>query len=307
MPNYKTLVVANPKSANGTTGKNIDNIRNLLKETGEFELKFTEAENHATILVREALKDGFNRIIAIGGDGTYNETINGFYEDGKQLNPDAVFAMISGGTGADFIKTIGIPKDLNASVKKIVENKIRTIDLGKVTYQLADKSEKSRLFLNIADAGIGGAVVERVNKTTKLFGGFASFLMGTIATVMEYKNVRTQIVFDNDFRIDKITNNVIVGNGCYFGGGMKILPDALPDDGLFDVLIIGDIGKLDFFKNVPKIYSGTHISDPKIDHRRAKTVQINSDVPLKLDIDGEQEGFTPALFTILPQAIKVVV
>ncbi len=306
MEKYKTAVIINPNAANGATGKKIDFFKNLLQKTGSFELKFTKAKGHATELSRESLKEGFNRVIAIGGDGTFNEVVNGFYENEQPVNHDAVLGLISGGTGADFIKTVEFPKDETKAIDRIIEDNIKLIDLGKVTYDMPDKSRKTRYFLNIADAGVGGEVVERVNNTTKLFGGFASFLIGTISTVMEYKNQRTQIIFDDDFKIDKITNNIVVGNGKFFGGGMKILPDARLDDGLFDVIIIGDINKVEFFKNIPKIYNGTHIHDPKIQCRKAKKVYITAESPLKIDIDGEQEGFTPAEFKIIPGAVKIL-
>lgn len=307
MEKYKTLVIVNPNSANGATGKKIGYIKNLLKKTGTFDIKFTEMKGHATLLAKEGLISGFNRIIAVGGDGTFNEVINGFFEEGKPVNPDAVLGIISGGTGADFIKTINFPRDEFSAVERIVNDRIKRIDVGKVTYKMPGGKDKTRIFLNIADAGIGGAVVERVNNTSKIFGGFVSFLVGTVSTVMEYRNKRTRITFDDDFTVDKVTNNIVIGNGKYFGGGMKVLPDAEPDDELFDILIIGDINKAEFFKNIPKIYNGTHIHDPKIDFRRAKKVSIYSEEPLKIDIDGEQEGFTPAEFQIIPKAVNIIV
>jgi diacylglycerol kinase (ATP) len=306
MEKYKTTVIINPNSCNGKTGKIIEQLKASVNKIGPTELRLTEAKGHATEIVRESLKAGSNRIIAIGGDGTFNESVNGFYENGQLINSDAVFGVIPCGTGSDFIKTMEIPNNETLAVRKIINDNIKTIDLGKVTYKVKTE-DRSRLFLNIAEAGIGGAVVERVNKTSKLFGGFASFLMGTLATVMDYRNIKTHVVFDDDFKIDKITNNVIVGNCRFFGGGMKILPDAMPDDGFFDVLVIGDISKLDFFKNVPKVYNGTHIHDPNFFFRRAKNVFVDSpDTPIKLDIDGEQEGTTPARFEIMPQAIKII-
>jgi len=305
MSNYKTIAIVNPHSANGATGRKLDKLKSILLSCGDCEIALTEAPTHATVIAVNALKDGYNRIIAVGGDGTFNEVVNGFFENDEAINPDAVLGLISAGTGADFIKTIGLPVDWTEAIKKIKNDRKKKIDLGLIEYFMEDNSPKKRYFINVAGAGISGSVVKKVNSTSKILGGFASFLAGTISTVLEYQNKRTEIIFDDQLKIEKITNNVIIGNGKFIGGGMKVLPDALPDDGFFDVLIIGDISKFEFFENVPKIYKGTHLENPKLDLRRAKTVQINSSEKILLDIDGEQEGFTPAKFTVIPSALSI--
>lgn len=304
---FKTAVIVNPNSGNGTTGKKIGLLKNLLKEIGNYEIKLTQRQNHATEIARESIHNGFNRIIAIGGDGTINEIVNGFFENSKQINSEVILGVIPYGTGSDFVKSISLPRSEKDIIKKIINCNIKTIDIGKSTFHLTNKTEKTRMFINVSNIGLGGEVVNRVNKTTKMFGGFASFLIGTIATVMEYKNKPVFISFDDNFKIQETVSNIVIGNGKFCGGGMKFLPDAELDDGLFDVLTIGDITKQDFFMQIPKVYSGTHLNNPKLNIRKAKKVFIDCPDKLRVDLDGEQEGYTAVNFEVIPKALKLIV
>ncbi len=303
---YNTFVVINPKSADGSTGKTLKKIISKLNKIGNFEYKLTENQGHATNLTKSAIKSGFNRIISIGGDGTFNETVNGFFENGNMINPQAVLGFISGGTGADFIRTLNLNSNIDNSINKIVKNQIKKIDIVKLISSTESNDKIERYFLNASNIGLGGDVVKKVNSSTKLFGGFATFLISTIETAMKYDNRKIKLIFDNKTTLESVFSNIIVANGRYCGGGMKFLPSAEINDGLLDVLTIGDINKLEFFENIFKVYKGTHLEFSKISTRQAKSLEILSDYQIRIETDGENCGFTPAKYQVIPNVLSVI-
>ncbi len=304
----RTFAVVNLKSANGKTEKLWPDIKKALSEAiDSFEFAFTTGQYTAPDMTKQAIKSGFSRIISVGGDGTLNEVVNGFFEQDKPVNPQAVLGVISMGTGADFIKTTGIPKPYQDAVKVINRANTRTLDAGKIKFMSSAGKETTRYFINIADAGIGGETVDRVNRTTKMFGGFVSFLWGTILTLVTYKNKNITITLDGNKPYDAEINMLAIANCQFFGGGMHIAPKAIPDDGMFDIVIIGKAGFIDFLRNSSKIYKGTHINDPKIGYMHAKHVELISKDRVLLDVDGEQPGMLPATFDLLPKSIQVIV
>jgi YegS/Rv2252/BmrU family lipid kinase len=267
---------------------------------------FTEGPGHATELVREGLAAGHRLIVVVGGDGTLNEAVNGFFDaDGTPINPAAELGVICRGTGCDFIKSLGIPKREDLALQRILSGSSRAIDVGRVQFHDASGQEHGRYFLNIAEAGLGGAVVERVNRSSKRLGGFASFLLNTLATFATYRNGPMTVQIDGAPPETLQAANLVVGNGRYFGGGMCILPEAELDDGIFDVLIMGDLNRFELFTNIARVYRGSHLSHPKIRHMRARQIRVEGRAPLLLDVDGEQPGLAPATFTILPSALRV--
>lgn len=302
---YKTALIVNPKSSNGKTQNELPYIERYINSSFEYEIFFTKEKKHAISLTQDCLKNNFERIIAVGGDGTFNEVVNGFFENQKMINENAKLGFIPSGTGSDFIKTLNIPKNYKDSIDIIKKNNYKKIDVGLVNF-LVNNDKKYRYFINISDVGIGGEVVDRVNKTTKIFGGFISFLTATLKTVLEYENKKVKIIIDDNEELELKINNIVVGNGQYFGGGMRILPSANPFDSYFDIAIIGDINKIEFFLNVPKVYSGKHIYDKNITFRKAKNIKVFSDEKIKLDIDGEQEGFCPVEFQIIHESINII-
>jgi diacylglycerol kinase (ATP) len=305
---FKTLAVVNLRSANGRTEKLWPDIKQALSGAiGNFELAFTTGPYTAPDITRQAIKSGFDRILSVGGDGTLNEVVNGFIVNDKPLNPDAVLGVISMGTGADFIKTTGIPKPYRDVVKVIEQANTRALDAGKIKFMSHTGKETTRYFINIADAGIGGDTVDRVNRTTKVFGGFVSFLWGTIMTLITYKNKNITITLDNNKPYTTEINMLTIANCQFFGGGMHIAPKAVPDDGMFDIVTIGKAGFIDFLRNSSKIYKGTHINDPMVGYTHAKHVELTSKDRVLLDVDGEQPGMLPATFDILPKSIKIIV
>ena len=237
--------------------------------------------------------------MAVGGDGTVNEVVNGIAGvEGVEL------AVVHRGTGGDFVRTFGIPHKLEGALEVARSGTAREIDLGQATFHTWAGPEGKSWFANAASAGMSGAVAKRVNETGKAFGGKASYAWSTLAVFAGWRNTQITVTVDDETRTGPMYD-VIVANGRYLGGGMKITPDAEPDDSLFDVLLIGDISKRDLVLTLPKIYRGTHLPHPKAELLRGANVTIETPIPLPVQLDGEQPGTTPATFEVVPKALRL--
>lgn len=301
------FVLVNPASANGTTREVWPKIAEEMKRRGlEFETHMTTAVGNATDAVRDALKRGKTTIIAVGGDGTANEAVNGFFSGETPINPDARLGIISRGTGCDLIKSLGIPKDYPGALDVIAANRERAIDLALVEYTQDDGSPGQRWFANIADVGLGAAVCKRVNRASKSGGGLLSYLTGTLSTALSYKNRHAQITADGKTIFDGSIILAAVANGNYFGGGMLLAPTASITDGKLDLLVVRAMSKLRLFVNLPKIYKGNHLPHPKIDFYQVEEVEIIGEKPIELELDGETPGNTPVKIRACQGAIKVL-
>jgi diacylglycerol kinase (ATP) len=299
------LVIVNPAARNGAVGRRWEKLASQLSALGiDAETAHTERPGHATGLVRDGLRHGPRLVVAVGGDGTVNEVVNGFFEDGKAIAPESELAVIPIGTGRDGVRTYGISGKPERAIALLADGATRTIDLGRATYTAHAGGEESRIFLNIASCGLSGAVAERANRTSKRLGGTPAFLWATIATFAGWKNVPFRITIDGEQR-ELVANNTIVANGRYFGGGMHIAPDARTDDGLLDAIVFGDVGRLDLARNMHRLYRGTILRHPKASHRLARSVLVEPARPLPIEIDGEQPGVTPVRFEVLPAALRL--
>jgi YegS/Rv2252/BmrU family lipid kinase len=241
---------------------------------------------------REALD---SLLIVVGGDGTVNEVANGIG------GTDAELAVLPCGTGQDFGRTHGIPSRFDDAVRVALGGEARTIDLGRV--ELEDGT--SRFFANVGSAGMSGAVARRANAMTKALGGRATFFYALTREFLAWQNTRVTVELEDGVRREGPMHDVIVANGRWHGGGMKLAPDARQDDGVFDVVLIGDVTKLDFLTTAPKLYSGRYLSHPKVEPLRSSSVAIGADEPLPLEIDGEPIGTTPARFAVVPAALRL--
>jgi YegS/Rv2252/BmrU family lipid kinase len=307
----RTVVVVNPNSQGGRLGKRWPELADLLQRQFPFDDVRTRGPGDATILVREALRAGAERIVAIGGDGTVNEVINGFFEHGVAIAPAASFALIPYGTGGDFRRSIEMPTETIEAAKVIAANHTRMIDVGKLDFVGTDGHPTSRMFANIASFGVSGVVDRLVNESGKKLGRL-SFALATARATWSYKNQRVQLIFDGDAqgRVETTINTVAVANGKYFGGAMMVAPNAELDDGLFDVVAMGDFGFGDLLKSGRRLYKGTHLGMDKVTARRARVVEaepIDPNAIVELDVDGEPLGRLPARFELVPAAVKVVV
>jgi diacylglycerol kinase (ATP) len=300
-----TVMVVNPASANGKTGRRWPGIVREAKAAGlDPDVRLTEAPGHATELTRQALRDGAERIIAVGGDGTVSEVVNGFFDGEGAVAPEAELAVVCRGSGCDFIRTFGIPKNSERALRVAAQGGLRTIDLGRVRFTGADGQPAQRRFANVASAGMTGVAAAIANRSGKPLGASVAFAWAAVSAIVGYHNVRFVIQID-DRRLDRVCNNVIVANGRYFAGGMKILPGAEPDDGALDVLVFGNISRRDLALNLHKLYRGTHITHPKAELARAVRIEVTPDQPLPIEVDGEVPGTTPASFDIQPAALRL--
>jgi YegS/Rv2252/BmrU family lipid kinase len=237
-------------------------------------------------------------VVAVGGDGTLNEVVNGVAER------DVDLATIPLGTGMDFVRTYGIPTRLDDAVRVAVDGETRRIDAGRVRYRTWDGGAGERWFANVGSVGMSGAVAQRANGMSKALGGRATFFYALTRVFLEWENSDVRVQLDDTERRGRM-HDVIVANGRWHGGGMKLAPDAAPDDGLFDVVLIGDVSKVDFLTTAPKIYKGRHVTHPKVDVLRSARVQVDAGEHLPIELEGEQVGTTPATFELVPRALRI--
>lgn len=301
----RTVVIVNPNSQGGAAGRDWPRLAERVRRAVPFEEVFTKAPGDATRLAREALRGGAERVVALGGDGTINEVGNGFFEDGKPIAPGAAMGILPYGTGGDFRKTVHVPKDFDAAVKVLAADHRRTIDVGRI-----DHRGGTRMFINIASFGLSGVVDKVINKSKKRFGKL-SFFAATTRAMLQYDNQRVRMTFDGDAAgaVEMTISTVAIANGRYFGGGMYIAPDAEVDDGLFDVVALGDLGLTDLVFKSNRLYKGTHLTMKECSFRRAKVVHaepVDAGATVEMDVDGETPGPLPATFTIVPGALSLV-
>jgi YegS/Rv2252/BmrU family lipid kinase len=252
----------------------------------------SERPGQLTQLAREAAGQA-NLLVAVGGDGTVNEIANGI------AGLDVELAVIPRGTGWDFVRTYGIPRRFDDAVKVALEGRMREIDLGRARYR-----EGESLFANIASAGMSGAIAKRANESSKALGGKISYAWATVTVFARWRNDEVHVTVDGERRSGRM-HDVVVANGRYFGGGMMIVPEAEPDDGLLDVLLIGDLSKRDLLLTLPKTYRGRHLPHPKAELLRGKTVEVDAAEPLPVELDGEQPGTTPVRFDVVPRSLRL--
>ena len=299
----KTIVIVNPQAGNGRTEKIWPNIESALeKSIGSFEVLQTICQGDATDLSRRILKEDAARIVAVGGDGHLNEVLNGFIENDIPVNAESRLSFVMTGTGCDFQRSLGISGKWQNAVADLKDAKVRKIDVGKVTYTAADKTQKIRYFDNIASFGLSGAVDHCLehSRLRNYLGGSPLFLWATIKTVFTHPNQSIR------FRIDDGPEEVIcsrlglLANGRYFGGAMHAAPEAELDDGLLDLLMLKEISVAS-----TKIYKGTHLKIPEIFFQKVRKFTAESSEQVILDIDGESPGYLAATFEVLPKILNL--
>ncbi len=301
----RVFVIVNPASAAGATGRRWDRIARTLRATvGAFEYSITEGPCHATALTRRALADGFTRIVAVGGDGTLGEVACGFFDGRRPLVPVAVLGVIPRGTGSDLARTVGIEPALDAACARLARGAERVIDVGSVSFVGHDGGAAERVFLNVASFGCGGAVAAVVDTRAKRLGGKLAFMLTTARTLLRYRDQTVSLRIDGGPPEQQMITNCAVCNGRFFGGGMRVAPDASIDDGRLDVTVWQGFGLRDFVIKRRSLYDGTHVGDPRTRTMRAVRLQAASDERVLLEVDGETAGTLPATFEIIPGALR---
>jgi len=302
----KVHVIVNPFSARGQTERKWETIRLALKaHFREFKYIFTEKPRQATEIARGLIQDGFDLIIGVGGDGTLNEISSGFFkgDSGKPINPDAALGAIPSGTGSDFMRFMKIPKEFEKSAALIKNSKTRKIDIGKITYGGADG--RNQYFINVADFGLGAEVIKRVANVQSTQRGALTYYRGLLATLMNYRSKKVTLTIDGQQQLQGEYLIGAVANGRIFGGGMIIAPQAEADDGYFDLVLVGNMKKLEIIGNTRLLYAGTIARNPKVTMIKARHIKVESQEEVFTEFDGEVGGKLPAEFAIVEKALNV--
>jgi diacylglycerol kinase (ATP) len=296
----KAVVILNARA--GRFGRSPRAIHALFSGAGmECDVRLTEGPEHAIELARDAVGEGHSYLVAAGGDGTIQEVVNGMMDDRGPRNPAAVLGVLSAGSGSDFIRTFGLARRPAQAIAFLSGDGVVEVDLGRATYT-AGGGTVTRWFANIAEAGIGAEIVRRAERVPRPFGRgryVAGFGLGLTA----FSKTGARIVLDGKPVTAQLTD-LIVANAQFFGGGMRIAPGADPADGVFDVLIVKG-SKREYVAALAKLYGGRHLPSPAIDEHRARRVEIEADDPLPVEADGEILGTTPAVFEVVPGALRL--
>ena len=309
-----SVVIVNPSSAGGSTGEAWPQIASDLRsQFGAFKAVFTKKRGDAAALASEAARKGAKFIIACGGDGTVSEVANGILSAGK----DVELGILPSGTGGDFRRTLEIPSQSRAAARVLRTGRTVRIDVGRVSFVDHNGAEAMRYVLGVASCGMSTKVIERVKagapewlpaNTPKWLGGRISFGASLLQTAMRSTPTRLVVQLDDAHERQIVVSNLCIANARYFGGGMKIAPDAKLTDGKFDVVGVGDLSALKIFTSAPRVYLGSHLSMPEVSHALARKVMVRTadrDTEVPLEIDGELPGKLPATFQIIPEAIRV--
>ena len=308
------LVIINPESASGETRKAWPSIASdLSSQFGGFKPAFTERPGHARELAAEAARKGTALIVACGGDGTISEVANGIILSGK----DAELGILPSGTGGDFRRTLGISNRARNAAQILREGKSRRIDVGRVTFITDDGQKETRYFLGVASFGMSAEVIERVkeNEPQWLPAAAPGWLRGRLAfsasmllTAVQSPSTRVVVQLDDQHEKHLTVANLCIANARFFGGGMKIAPEAKLNDGKFDVITVGDLGARKIITNAPRLYLGAHLSMNEVSHTLAEKISVRAaskDDVVALEVDGELPGRLPASFQIVRSALRV--
>jgi diacylglycerol kinase (ATP) len=286
-----TLAIVNPVAGNGAAAR----IWKRLPSYG-WECHTTESVGHARELASAAVSDGYDRVVAIGGDGTVCEVANGL------AHTETALAIIPVGTGNDTALNLGIPADPVAAAALADSGPARPIDLGEVRTR-----QRRMYFVNVAGFGFDAEVAWRVNRLPKLIGGTLPYVAGVLQTLWQYRSPDMRICLDGDERVvDRRVFLAAVGNCASYGGGMRIAPEARPDDGIFDLCVVSHLGRLEVLRIFPKLYSGGHVGHPAVEMLRCRAITADADRRVLCHADGELVGALPAQFVMLPGALRCV-
>jgi diacylglycerol kinase (ATP) len=244
-------------------------------------------------------------VVAVGGDGTLFEVVNGFFDGARPIPTSSTLGLVQVGTGGDTRRTLGIPLDVHAAIRVLISGHQRALDVGRVTV-----GSKVWYFIDIAEAGIGADVSERANRMPKFLGS-STYFIATLASLVGWKHKLLHVVVDGTIRRDLTGQAVVVANCQFYGGGMRIAPGAIPDDGMFDVIVEGPIGKLEAMLKARKLYAGIHLEDPGLKRNlellHGAKVEVSSPDSILVQLDGEVVGSLPAVFEVVPGALRFMV
>jgi diacylglycerol kinase (ATP) len=300
-------VIVNPVAGGFYARKQWPQINKQLHNVGlSFDCEFTKGTGHATELARQASDVGYRCIVVIGGDGTVNEVANGILC--STHSDSTILGIVSAGSACTFARSLGIPRDCASACSLLIGQGRALIDVGVVECQ-SNGQPIQRYFVNTADVGLGSAIVDAWKRLPNHLGRSVIYSLRTIEGLSSLIAHRNKLItlHIGDEVLTICSCDVIIANGQYFADGMQMAPHASLEDGLLDVLTVGDIGRYELLKLWPKLYSGGHIGHSKIRECKTTRVAIESDEPLFVEADGLIVGETPASFRVIPSALTVVV
>lgn len=307
----KTLIIVNPAAGGGKTGRAWPQTESLARTIlGEFDVHMTREPGGASVAAREAVRSGYQRVLAHGGDGTCHEVVNGLFDPEIRgpLNKDVIFSFVRSGTGGDFGRTFEMTGPIAQQLQRIAASDAPPIDVLGCAYE-TDGGERWRVVVNIASVGQGGDVCERVEARRKRIGGALPFAIAAVESLVHTVPWQVRLTFDDGPPEPHRVRNVVVANGRYHGGGMFIAPMARPDDGLLEVVVIGGEGsRLKALMGGAAIYRGLAHKTRGNFHRSAARLRIEPDPgqgPMRMEMDGEVEGRAPLTFEVLPAALRL--
>ena len=305
------LLVVNPQSGGGRTGKTFGEMRSAIQRAlGEFDVELTQHAGHGIAIARDAARAGRPLVIAVGGDGTFNEVVNGLMQAGTNTTR---VGLIAQGTGGDFRRTLGIDHRLDRYLDALASGHERALDVGKLRYRAKDGSLAERFFVNILSAGMGGLVDQYVAEGSRALGGTAAYFAASTRALLNCQRARVRCTMTKDGRQEHVRLEaymIAICNGRYFGSGMHVAPMATLDDGCFEVVSMDAPSKLAFALGSRKIYSGEHMNAKTTRHFRCDALEMTlendeaSDVFL-LDVDGEPLGKLPIKVEMIPNALTL--
>jgi diacylglycerol kinase (ATP) len=309
MTNKNFHVIMNPASGGGKTGKLRKFILNKIKNYlgSDYKLWITEKSADAVEHTVKAIAEGGNLIIAVGGDGTVHEVVNGICLASVNANTDCTLGIISSGTGQDFVQGLGINGDIDYQLSIIKEGIVELIDIGVVKYKDDRGRNVSKYFANEFQAGLGGKVAQKVNSKVKNKGGFLTYGLATIPFLFRYKGSDIKVKINDEDSLKEKIIGIIAANGNCMGGGMKLTKTGSPADHYFDLFIFHKQNIINRLLNFSKVYFGKLKNSKLITIRKADKLMIDSGEEVQIEADGEFLGKLPCEISLLPSFLKVLV
>ena len=309
------LVIVNPASADGATREKWPKIASDLRtHFGPYSVAMTEAPGHARTLAAEAAMQGTKFIIACGGDGTISEVANGIMDS----NSAAELGVLPAGTGSDFRRSIGVPANVAAAARALRDGRTKIVDAVRVAFINDNGERETRYSVNVASFGLSSKVLDHASSgeakkwlpgfTPRKLGSKLSYAAATVQTTLAASPADVLVQIDGEAERRLRVAEFCVANARYYGGAMKIAPDAKLDDGYFDVVTIGDASSFRLLTNAPRLYFGAHLRMSEVTHALAKQViarPADKDKQVRVELDGEVVGRLPATFEIVPRALRV--
>ncbi len=304
----RVRLIVNPRAGSGAAAQKQSQAERALREGGcRVDVARTEGPRDAARLVREARNESVDCVVVVGGDGTLNEACQAYVNDRGEPEPGPELGLVTAGTGGDFRKTFDLGTTLSAAVQRIVQGPARPIDLGFAELTGPEGTPVTRAFVNITSFGLGGLTDRIVDKSPKWLGGKTTFFLGALRAILAYSNQPVILRVDGKSCLEAPVLNVAIANGRYFGGGMKIAPDADPSDGRFDVVALYDLTRSQGVGLAYKIYQGTHPGSPGVRVARGMEIEAHPARPsaeVLIDMDGETPGRLPLAVRCLPGALR---